>query len=212
MAVPPLEPECEVQTDRHPLLMEQPIGYNSEQHVIDINASTRCSAASSSSSHEEHTSGNDDTAHGNAGPSSSTQIPIPQSSSPSLTAVNSRNTSARRRGDGHGRRHRSPLNSGLWISIEFVITVGQIVASIVVLSLARDENPRRPLVLWIVGYASGCFATLPILYWRYLHRNGQGTEQQSMNSHRDSSGNNISSGSTYTSMARPQVSRRGRSQ
>jgi hypothetical protein len=30
-----------------------------------------------------------------------------------------------------------------------------------------------PPQLWIIGYASGCFATLPILHWRYTHRRGR---------------------------------------
>ncbi|KAF2324272.1 hypothetical protein GH714_011522 [Hevea brasiliensis] len=53
-----------------------------------------------------------------------------------------------------------------------------IVASIVVLFVSRNEHPRAPLFAWIVGYASGCLATLPLLYWRYRHRN-QVLEQES---------------------------------
>ncbi|KAI4380175.1 hypothetical protein MLD38_006396 [Melastoma candidum] len=49
--------------------------------------------------------------------------------------------------------------------------MSQIVASIVVLSVSRHEHPRAPLFLWIVGYSTGCFATLPLLYWRYHNRN-----------------------------------------
>ncbi|KAG2282224.1 hypothetical protein Bca52824_053444 [Brassica carinata] len=55
---------------------------------------------------------------------------------------------------------RSPLNSGLWISVEFVVTVAQIVAAIVVMVLAKDEHPEAPLFTWVVGYTSGCVATL----------------------------------------------------
>lgn len=83
-----------------------------------------------------------------------------------------------RRGDGYGRRRRSPLNSGLWISVELIVTVSQIIASIVVLSLSRNENPQAPLFAWIVGYASGCVATLPILYWRFRNRH-QGIDSDS---------------------------------
>ncbi|KAK7311849.1 hypothetical protein RJT34_10258 [Clitoria ternatea] len=67
------------------------------------------------------------------------------------------------------RRHRSPLNSGLWICVELVITMSQIVAAVLVLSLSRHEHPRAPLFAWIVGYTSGCVATLPLLFWRYYH-------------------------------------------
>lgn len=80
---------------------------------------------------------------------------------------NSRNSTVRR---GDSRRHRSPLNSGLWVSLELTLTTCQIVAAIVVLCLSRKEHPRTPLFAWIVGYASGCFATIPLLYWRYHHR------------------------------------------
>eukprot|EP00250_Pteridium_aquilinum_P015117 c22389_g1_i1 orf=271-1605(+) len=67
------------------------------------------------------------------------------------------------------RQRTSPLNSGLWISIELTITLSQIIASIIVLSLSQDEKPKAPLSVWVLGYAAGCLATLPLLYWRYTH-------------------------------------------
>ncbi|RVW28938.1 hypothetical protein CK203_110345 [Vitis vinifera] len=136
-------------------------------------------------------------------PSSSTQTPTNQTSS---NRLNSRNSSFMRRSDGYSRRRRSPLNSGLWISVELVVTVSQIIASIVVLSLSRHENPRAPLFAWVVGYASGCFATLPILYWRYRTRN-QSNEQESSQSRQVSSQNNPSSEPTsYTAISVNQAS------
>lgn len=65
----------------------------------------------------------------------------------------------------------NPFNTLLWISIELVFTLGQIIATIVVLSISQHENPQNPLFAWVVGYAAGCAASLPLLYWRYLHRN-----------------------------------------
>ncbi|CAH8307346.1 unnamed protein product [Eruca vesicaria subsp. sativa] len=53
-----------------------------------------------------------------------------------------------------------------WNSVEFVTSFVQIVAAIVVLTRAKDEHPETT---WIIGYACGCIATLPILYWRYWH-------------------------------------------
>jgi hypothetical protein len=53
------------------------------------------------------------------------------------------------------------------------------------LSLSRHEHPRTPLFAWIVGYASGCVATLPLLYWRYRHRN-QVSEQESVQARQNS--------------------------
>ncbi|KAK7817831.1 e3 ubiquitin-protein ligase, partial [Quercus suber] len=99
------------------------------------------------------------------------------------------------------RRRRSPLNSGLWISIELVLTVSQIVASVVVLSVSRNEHPHAPLFAWIVGYASGCVATLPLLYWRYRHRN-QASEQDSSQARQASSQINVPAGPFSLSVTR----------
>ncbi|XP_068648784.1 E3 ubiquitin-protein ligase At1g63170-like [Aristolochia californica] len=206
MAVPSLEPQCEeAQTDRDPLLMEQSSNHNEDQeHCVDI----RTSIASSSASHNDHSSDLD--VSNNEQPSSSMQAQISQSSSSSSSMAsstsNSRNGHFLRRGaDGFGRRSRSPLNSGLWISIELVVTMCQIISSIVVLSFSRHENPQAPLFAWVVGYAAGCVATLPLLYWRYAHRNNQGSEQESTNGHQSSSPSNPPSDSGYISIPIPQV-------
>lgn len=168
MDVPSPELHSENQTDTFPLLMERPENLNSGEHIIDIPNSALTSHDRTSSSLEA-SSGEDR-------PSSSSRTPIyPPSTSPT-NGSNSRNPPFVRRGEA--RRRRSPLNSGLWISVELFLTVSQIVASIVVLSVSRNEHPRAPLFAWIVGYASGCIATLPLLYWRYRHRN-QALEQDS---------------------------------
>ncbi|XP_042498294.1 E3 ubiquitin-protein ligase At1g63170-like isoform X2 [Macadamia integrifolia] len=174
MAVPLLEPHREGQTDQFPLLMERPDNNNDREHVIHIG---KDGDASSSGSPHSDPSPSLDVLHHQDRPSSSTRAPPSQPSLSSSNGSNSRNSSLIRRGDGYGRRHRSPLNSGLWISIELVVTMSQIIASIVVLSLSRDEKPQAPLFEWVVGYATGCVATLPLLYWRYRHRNNQGSEQ-----------------------------------
>ncbi|KAI7980763.1 E3 ubiquitin-protein ligase [Camellia lanceoleosa] len=63
------------------------------------------------------------------------------------------------------------------------------------------ENPRTPLFAWIVGYAVGCAASLPLLFWRYLHRN-QGTEQGSTQLRQDSSqGNSTSEPNSYITIS-----------
>ncbi|XP_004501279.1 E3 ubiquitin-protein ligase At1g63170-like isoform X2 [Cicer arietinum] len=79
------------------------------------------------------------------------------------------------RGDsrGEGGSRRTPLNSGLWISLELFFTVIQIVASLLVLFLSKNEHPHAPLFAWIVGYASGCVVSLPLLFWRYYARRDQ---------------------------------------
>lgn len=68
------------------------------------------------------------------------------------------------------RQRTSPLNSGLWITFELTIAISQIVSAIIVLSLSRNEHPQAPLQVWVIGYAIGCLAYLPLLYWRYTHR------------------------------------------
>ncbi|KAK7384773.1 hypothetical protein VNO78_30474 [Psophocarpus tetragonolobus] len=149
------------------LLMERAGGLNGTQHVIEIAGSANAST-SSASYHDRHLNGADVMQDEESG----ARIPL---SRPSVLATvvsnesNSRNASFIRRGDT--RRNRSPVHSGLWISIELVLLVSQIVASIIVLSLSRHEHPHTPLFQWIIGYASGCAATLPLLYWRYYYHN-----------------------------------------
>ncbi|KAJ4957755.1 hypothetical protein NE237_024866 [Protea cynaroides] len=183
MAVPSLEPHREGRTDQFPLLMERPENHNDRDHVIDIG---KGGDASSSSSSDSDPLPSLDVLHHEDRPPGSTRAPSSQASLPSSSGSNSRNSFIRR-GDGYGRRHRSPLNSGLWISIELVMTMSQIIASIVVLYLSRDEKPQAPLFEWVVGYAAGCVATLPLLYWRYRHRNNQGSEQDLAHSRQGSS-------------------------
>eukprot|EP00257_Ricinus_communis_P025243 XP_025012657.1 E3 ubiquitin-protein ligase At1g63170 isoform X2 [Ricinus communis] len=152
--------------------MEQSNSINSSEHIIDI---PRSSDSSPSTSHDRTTSGLEASSNEDR-PTTSVRTPsISHLSTGTSNGSNTRNSSLIRRGEA--RRRRSPLNSGLWISVELVLTVSQIIASIVVLSLSRHEHPRAPLFAWIVGYASGCVATLPLLYWRYRHRN-QVTEQE----------------------------------
>lgn len=163
----------DTETDQYPLLMEQVHRHTDRDHIIDI---TTTDDASSSSSYDEQPHRMVSPQHEDI-PSTSTGVPSYHSSSSSSNRLNNR-SSFMRRGDGYGRRRRSPLNSGLWISVELIVTVSQIIASIVVLSLSRNENPQAPLFAWIVGYASGCVATLPILYWRFRNRH-QGIDSDS---------------------------------
>ncbi|CAL2234590.1 unnamed protein product [Prunus armeniaca] len=175
MDVASLKLPLESQTYTSSLLMEQsrPEDMNGNEHIIDITGSND---ASSSSLPHGRSLNSLNASQQEDRPSTSPRAPTFQPSIFSSNGSNSRNNATGRRGDT--RRRRSPLNSGLWISIELVLTVSQIVASVVVLSLSRHEHPRTPLFAWIVGYASGCVAILPLLYWRYCHRN-QVSEQDS---------------------------------
>lgn len=142
------------------------------EHIIDIPRNAAVASSSSSPSHDRISNVLEPLQHEEERPS----IVPPMSVSQPATASSS--SSSMRSNPRSVRRRRSPLNSGLWISIELLLTVGQIIAAIVVLSLSKHEHPRAPLFAWIVGYACGCVATLPLLYWRYYHSN-QASEQES---------------------------------
>lgn len=201
MDVTSLGTNSNTQTDQYPLLMEQPETGNGHQHIIDItrNSNDISSSAQEGQRREMRLPHNEDQ------PSVGTQVPIRPTSSSSSSRVNSRNPSSSRRGEGYGHRRRSPLNSGLWISVELVVTVSQIIASIVVLSLSRNENPKAPLFAWIVGYASGCVATLPILYCRYRNRY-RNTGQDASQPSQGSSASNPSEPTSYTAISVAHVS------
>nr|GMD01701.1 E3 ubiquitin-protein ligase At1g63170-like [Ipomoea batatas] len=168
MAVTSEEPTGESPTDASPLLMEHTENCESNEHVINIEQSGDPSSSDSSDSESPR------------GLSSSRQDDRPSarnSQSSSSNGSNSQSPSVTRRGEGFGR-HWSPFNTVLWISIELVFTLGQIIAAVVVLSVSRHENPQTPLFAWVLGYALGCAASLPLLYWRYLHCN-QAAERRS---------------------------------
>lgn len=173
MAISSLGLHRKSQTNQFQLLMEQADNRSNNEHVIDITSSN--DASSSSNPHDRPVN---NVLHVQAEhpPSTSTTVPVSQHAFSSANRSNLRNSSFARR--GNGRRHRSPLNSVLWISIELVLTMSQIIAAIAVLAISRDEHPRAPLSQWIVGYASGCVAILPLLYWRFRHRN-QNSDQDS---------------------------------
>ncbi|XP_039028183.1 E3 ubiquitin-protein ligase At1g63170-like isoform X2 [Hibiscus syriacus] len=192
MGVPSLGLQSENQGDTYPLLMEQPSDFSG--HVIDMPRSD--DASSSNLSPETTSNGSDILQHADR-PSTSARALVSQPSTFSSSGTNSRTSSAVRRGDS---RRRSPLNSVLWISVELILTVSQIVASIVVLSLSRDEHPHTPLFAWIVSYSSGCVATLPLLYWRYRFRNQASEQDTAQNRH--SAPNNAPARSFSLSVAR----------
>ncbi|KAJ7515426.1 hypothetical protein O6H91_22G012800 [Diphasiastrum complanatum] len=156
--------------DTFPLLMDQ-TSSTSDQHIITVRPGSPSSLSSilahSGSSNAPQNSQNETVVPAETfarDPASALVVSTATTSSyrSSQTGHSSNNVSSRQRA--------SPLNSGLWISIELTITVSQIVASIIVLSLSRDEKPQAPLSVWVAGYAAGCLATLPLLYWRYKHR------------------------------------------
>ncbi|XP_028121437.1 E3 ubiquitin-protein ligase At1g63170-like isoform X1 [Camellia sinensis] len=198
MAVSTQEASQENSTDRYPLLKEPHENNENQDHVIDIERGRDTS--SSGSSHNGSPHGSNMPHHENT-PSSGVRLPITPSPSSSPHGSNSRSSSVSRRGEGSGRRHWSPFNTILWFIIELVFTVGQIIAAIVVLSVSRNENPQTPLFAWIAGYAGGCAASLPILYWRYVYRN-LGAEQGSTQLRPDSSqGNSTSEPNSYTTVS-----------
>lgn len=170
MAVSSEEPMRESQTDHFPLLMEGHNNQGNEVHVIDIERGGEASSSGASDLEFSH-GGNPNTDHREA---SGMQVPPPSLPPPRRTV--SRSPPFVRRSEGIGRRNWSPFNSGFWIFIELVFTLCQIIASMTVLCLSRHEHPQAPLFAWVVGYTAGCFASLPVLYWRFLNRN-QGAER-----------------------------------
>ncbi|KAK4401159.1 E3 ubiquitin-protein ligase [Sesamum angolense] len=144
MAFPISGHHCKSQTSKVPLLMERADTHNDNEHVIDIPSTGE--ASSSSSSHERPASGLEQQ-HGEDHPSTSARVPVHQ---PPLFSAgsNPRNPSMVRRGNSRGRQ-RSPLNSGLWITVELVLTLSQVIAAVIVLSLSKNEKPHAPLRAWI---------------------------------------------------------------
>ncbi|GAB2261696.1 hypothetical protein Droror1_Dr00002693 [Drosera rotundifolia] len=182
------------QIDKKSPLMDQSGRPSESEHVIDISRNNDASSSSSTrdgihngvdlSMHDDRSSGN-------------MQNPASQRSLPVSISPSSRNSSVSRigsRGNGPNRRRRSPLNSGFWISVELVLILGQIIAAVVVLCISKDEHRHTKLFSWIIGYAAGCFGTLPLIYWRFLHRN-QGLEQDAAPSRQISSVGNSTGGS-----------------
>ncbi|OMO57989.1 E3 ubiquitin-protein ligase [Corchorus olitorius] len=51
-----------------------------------------------------------------------------------------------------------------WVYIRLIFNISQIIASVAVLVVSRNEKSQAPLSTWIVGYAVGCAACIPILF------------------------------------------------
>lgn len=189
------------QSDQYTLLMEQARIHNENEHIIDL---AMHGNASSSLSQDEQVAGGDLSQHDDRSTASS-RTPVYHSSSSSLNRLNTVNSTFTRRGDGYDGRPTSLFNTGFWIFFEALLAVSQIVASIVVLSLSKNENPQVPLFVWVVGYAIGCFALLPILFWRF-HNRHQETDQISSRLHQGSSQGNPHEPTTYTAILVSQAS------
>ncbi|CAI0444488.1 unnamed protein product [Linum tenue] len=179
-------------TDISPLLMERTETFRSTDHIIDVPGNVDSSSESTSHGGHSLETFSADSRHS----TNST----PSVSQPSTSSSNVSGARSTRRGEAHSRR-RSPLNSGLWVSLELALTLSQIIASIVVLSISKDEHPHTPLFVWIIGYASGCLATLPLLYWRYHLRN-QGSDQDAAQTRQGSTHINVPAGPFSLSVTR----------
>ncbi|KAL9242392.1 hypothetical protein vseg_016394 [Gypsophila vaccaria] len=166
MAIPSDEGMRESHTDKYPLLMERRGNHVIVEHVVDIDRGGEASS-SGTSDFEVHPGVSHSHSHRET---NGTQSPPRGSAASSPRQTNSRSASFVR-SETVGRRNWSPFNTGFWICIESVFTLTQIVASTTVLCLSRHEHPQAPLFTWVVGYTAGCFASLPVLYWRFLHRN-----------------------------------------
>ncbi|XP_073006648.1 E3 ubiquitin-protein ligase At1g63170-like [Typha latifolia] len=183
--------------------MEASAQIDGHEHVINIAKASMVTASTSDQDCYNYSDG----LHCEDRPSTSTQAPASSSSSSSSSPVasNSRNVHSNRGGENYGRHQRSPMNSGLWISIEFLVNVSQIIAAIVVLSLSRHEHPRAPLFAWVIGYTAGCVATLPYLCWRYIHFNGQDSGEELDETRQNSFPNDPAESTSYTSITSAQA-------
>ncbi|KAG7590829.1 Zinc finger RING-type [Arabidopsis suecica] len=174
-------------TDQDPLLMDHDT-HNNRDHIVDITMSNDQDSSSSTSSSIDELTPPHQAELETVSSSNGTAHPAP----PHQRPTSSRNA----------RRTRSPLNSGLWISVELVVTVAQIVAAIVVMVLAKDEHPQAPLFTWVIGYTSGCIATLPILFWRFrTYSRGTGQDSSQRGSSSQANNNNPSESTPYTAVS-----------
>lgn len=176
--------------------MEHSVGYNGHEHGYIINILGGDSSAISVSAGCDYNGSN--AAYREDRPSTTIQIPASRSPSSRITASSFRNVSLTRRRDDHGSHHRNPLNSGLWISIELIAYVSQILATFIVISFSRNEHPQAPLFAWVIGYSLGCASRLPHLYWRYRNCNRPGFDQASSQSNQSSFHNIASEATSYT--------------
>uniref|UniRef100_A0A453E9D3 E3 ubiquitin-protein ligase n=1 Tax=Aegilops tauschii subsp. strangulata TaxID=200361 RepID=A0A453E9D3_AEGTS len=171
--------------------MDHPGNVTRHDHTIDIPRNDLMSPSTSRpDSHNQL-----DELNRNRGPSNEVP-PVPESSG--TTGMPDFQSASFVRRD-QVNRQQNPLNSGLWISIELIVNVSQIIAAVTVLSVSRNEHPRAPLFEWVVGYIIGCVATIPHLYWRYLHRNCQNIEQEP--SAQGSSQRNISESDSFAAIS-----------
>ncbi|XP_042442007.1 E3 ubiquitin-protein ligase At1g63170-like [Zingiber officinale] len=172
--------------------MERAANLNGHEYIIGISESNDVSTSLSSQTDDSNSHGT----FGQDNPSINTGTPVSQLALFSQNVSNSTNSSLTRT-DNHHRRNRGPLNSGLWITVELVANVSQIIAAIIVLSLSRHEHPRTPLFVWIIGYTAGCVSTLPYLCWRYLYVSSQTPDQDPAHSNQGATGNNHPESSVY---------------
>ncbi|CAI9275009.1 unnamed protein product [Lactuca saligna] len=182
---------CKVETKKEQQVMERSETREDNGHVIDITTEP----SSSSTSTQDRQANRSNAQQNENLPSTSVSDPVFQHSFSTTNVTNPRNTPFARRANGTNGRRRSPLNSGYWICFELVITMSQIIAAIVVLSMSRHEHPRAPLFTWVIGYASGCVATLPLLFWRFYYRN-ETSEQDPAQPRQNSSPNFLSAMAT----------------
>ncbi|XP_008463025.1 E3 ubiquitin-protein ligase At4g11680 [Cucumis melo] len=63
----------------------------------------------------------------------------------------------------------NPFNSGLWMAMELVALLFQLIISVFTLAISQAEKPVWPMRLWIGGYDLGCVLSLLLLYGRHRY-------------------------------------------
>lgn len=91
------------------------------------------------------------------------------------TARSSLSTDEERVESREGETSSTSGYANLWNLMELVITLVQIVAALVVSTLAKYKHPQALLLAWLIGYTCGCITnTLHlILSWRLHNKYNQ---------------------------------------
>lgn len=86
----------------------------------------------------------------------------------------------------------NPFNSITWMMMECISLSVQILVSVYILAVSKQEKPVWPMRIWILGYIFGCILSVILLYSRYwtFHIRPQrhdSTDMEQQRSHDDQS-------------------------
>lgn len=85
------------------------------------------------------------------------------------------------------------------VILDLIWNLAFIVVSICILIMSRNEDPKRPLRVWIVGYACQCVIHMVCVCVEYKHRNLQRLAESSGDSRSEVVDGNLNSDSSNSS-------------